>query len=1506
MKKVLSLLLLTSFCMSGWAQRKMESLDRGLTAVKTTKGVFLSWRILGEEYYDVEYNVYRDGKKLNEAPLNVSNFTDEGGSTGSKYTVSAVVRGKEQEQCKEVAPWDKNYMEVKLQNVLSRRGTDITSWYEPNDVSAADLDGDGEMELIVKRLNRKDDADLYPVNNDSAYTQLEAYKLDGTKLWSIDCGPNMVSGSNVETNIVAFDWDEDGKAEVVLRGADGMIVHHKNGTTNVGNMKINTRNTISHTANMTYTNTGDEFLLYLNGETGEPYQVMKYPLERGKADDWGDGYGHRSSKYFFGAPYLDGKKPSIFLARGIYTKHIMAAYDVDPSSHQLNLRWRWNSPLSGQWFGQGYHNYGIADVDWDGRDEIVYGSMVIDDNGHGLSTTGLGHGDAQHCSDLDPYRHGQEIFACNETSPSNNYRDATTSKILFRETGGNDDGRAIAGKFTELYPGAIAASAHSEGIISCVNYKTISGGTKTGIDQNFRIYWDGDLCEETFNYSSCTNNVGYEPRIVKYGSWDAITTFNGALTNNGTKGTASLQADLFGDWREEVVLRDETDMVLRIYTTTIPTEWRNYTLLHDMQYRQGVMWQMCGYNQPPHTSYFLGQLEGITIAPPPIMTNGRTLVGNGGTVDASSNDKHILIYETSDITVNIADGASPYITTINAPSWVQGHDDNDNITTQYFTCTLTGGAFTGEMRLVKQGDGILTLPNVTETYSGETNIWAGTLNFDGTMEKSHVWLNRFTTLNTNGGVFKNGIKMEYGSKLCPGGDNKGNVEVDKLEMDFGSRLVIGIYSEDMTADVVKAESVSLRKIDWNIAPEYTTPIIEFVQHNLEGAEKPAPGKYLIATIGNLSDIDTSIFTIEGLDGVKHHIESDGNNLYLVVEELRSAASTIWTGASSSIWDFAQSENFKNASTQEADIFVTGDNVTFNDEASVFNVTINEEVTPGIFEINSSKDYTFSGNGSISGNAALKKSGEGTLTIKTTNSYTGGNTISGGTVKVSALANQYNATGNLGGVTTEANKFVIENGGTLEATAAVQLSSPIKIGEGGGTIKSNYDFIMDKAFSGDELTKEGNGKLSLHSNGSLKKIIVKSGTLAIATDGISATNNYELQGGILQDYDGNGSYSTSNANVYVPKGKSGTWRLDSRCDYKGALTGEGTLTVYLPWVRCYLKGNWSQFKGTVKATTASGCDFTFDNGYGMPYATLDLSSGVKVTNTAKTFAIAKVTGNGTLGGDNNAWKIGNEDNFRLDATITGNNSSLTKTGEGKMTITANNSYSGSTTVSEGEMSISSGGTLGTGALRVNEGTTLSGVTKTGTPLKNSSATINGDLQVGITATSASGYIEFNNKPVTFGANSTYRIAMRSCATTANTGGTSIKGVSKLTMNGTIKLSLASSYTPKEGDSIRVWECTSFSGTPKFDLEELSGGLEWDTSRISEGLLFIKASTGISNIASDEIVEVTATSINGVTLFTFSTEYSNVEEYFRSSNALPKGIYILSIKHGNARETMKVTK
>ena len=615
---------------------------------------------------------------LNTEPLQVSNFTDAAGTSGSQYTVSAVVRGVEQEQSHTVTPWTAGYKEVTLQKVYSRRGTDITNMYTPNDICCADLDGDGELEILLKRVNETDDAALYPVDNDSAYTVLEAYRQDGTRLWWIDCGPNMVSMRDVETNIVAYDWDQDGRAEVILRGADNMYIHQAGGkVTLVGKANINTRGSVNHYENSTYTNTGSEYLLYLDGLSGQPYQVMDYPLPRGNAGDWGDDYGHRSSKHFFGAPFLDGRHPSIFLARGIYTMHTMVAFDVDASTHTLTERWRWNSPSGGDWYGQGYHNFGIADVDWDGRDEIVYGSMVIDDNGYGLSTSGLGHGDAQHCSDLDPFRHGQEIFACLEDAMGCAYRDATTSQLYFRLHASDDDGRCMAGNFSNDFIGSQLVSARSGGMYSSVSDQKVSSGYD-GVNLNFRCYWDGDLLEETFNYGAMDDSgwqYGVNPGIAKHGSWSFLKTFTGARTNNSTKGSPCFMGDILGDWRDEFILRDANGN-LRIYSTTIPTDHRIYTTWHDHQYRQGMVWQMCGYNQPPHLSYFLGEAESITMAPPPLTTNGRTVVTDGETVGTTTD--HLLICETKDASFTVADGAAPYMLTVNTPTWVQGHNNNNS------------------------------------------------------------------------------------------------------------------------------------------------------------------------------------------------------------------------------------------------------------------------------------------------------------------------------------------------------------------------------------------------------------------------------------------------------------------------------------------------------------------------------------------------------------------------------------------------------------------------------------------------------------------------------------------------------------------------------------------------------------------------------------------------------------------------------------------------------------
>ena len=416
MNKLLLLLsILLSLALNANAQRVIDKLDRGVVAVKTTGGVFVSWRIQSDEYYDVTYNLYRDGSLVAEN-LTTSNYTDAAGTASSSYSVEAVKRGKKQPASAAVTAWSNNYLEI-----VPKHDKSITSTLVPNDACCADVDGDGQVEILLKYDNQSEISASFPRNgHNGEYSIFECLKLDGTVLWWVNCGPNMGDFQNNEQNIVAYDWDMDGKAEAIMRAADGTTIHAADGKTYViGDASVNYRAATGGGANWIM-HEGAEYLVYVNGATGVPYVTMDYPLkrlEKGETDlnkAWGDGYGHRSSKHFFGAPYLDGRKPSIFLGRGIYTRHKFVAFDVDPKTHQLTERWRWTNNQAGSpWYGQGYHNYAIVDVDWDGRDEIVWGSMVIDDNGKGLSTTGLGHGDAQHHGDLNPYVHGQEGFFCN-------------------------------------------------------------------------------------------------------------------------------------------------------------------------------------------------------------------------------------------------------------------------------------------------------------------------------------------------------------------------------------------------------------------------------------------------------------------------------------------------------------------------------------------------------------------------------------------------------------------------------------------------------------------------------------------------------------------------------------------------------------------------------------------------------------------------------------------------------------------------------------------------------------------------------------------------------------------------------------------------------------------------------------------------------------------------------------------------------------------------------------
>ncbi|MCR5180625.1 MAG: autotransporter-associated beta strand repeat-containing protein, partial [Bacteroidaceae bacterium] len=1224
---------------------------------------------------------------------------------------------------------------------------------------------------------------------------------------------------------------------------------------------------------------GNEYLVYMDGQTGKPYQCIQYPLKRLESGEtsleaaWGDGYGHRSSKHFFGAPYFDGKKPSIFLARGIYTRHKMIAYDVNPDTHALQVRWKWYNNSNGPWKGQGYHNYCVADVDWDGRDEIVFGSMVIDDNGKGLSTTGLGHGDAEHVGDLNPYVHGHEIYACLEDNPGNNYRDATTSKIYHRCIASNDDGRSMAGNFTNAFPGGLGCSAR-EGAISLITGEAVSGLNATGVNTNFRIYWDGDLCEETFNYKNGKNTEGC---VAKYGSWNPIYTCEGSLTNNDTKGTPCYQGDILGDWREEIIMRTASNNI-RIYSTPTATTFRIPSLWADHQYRNAMVWQMCGYNQPPHASFYLGEIEGITQAPPPLTTTGRTSVANGGAIGSALNGQHVLFHENADATLSIEAGAAPSVLTFNVPSWVQGTaasectTQNTEIKYTTYSCTVTGSGITGSGHLVKQGDGILTLPKADFTHTGETNIWAGTLNFDGTLTQSPLWLNRFAQLNSDGGSFKS-ISAHYGSVIRPGGADKcGTITVGELTLGHGSRIVVDLFSEGTAADCIQTQKLTLEQKTgsaWTSAgPEYLAPVIEVVAHPATGETKMAAGKYVIAEV---KDIEGSVdkILLEGLPTTKKQLYVENGRLILEIMAIRDAANVIWNGSTNNKWDYAETANFLIDGSEEAETFVSGDNVLFNDSSTVKTVNIVGSLYPATVTVDNTYAYTFSGTGSIEGTAQFIKQGKGMVTMNGTNSYRGGNYLKGGTVKVSQLANAYNATGNLGSLTTNPNLFTMEGGATLQTATAVEQGSPMKmVGEEGGVINNTADFRMSAALSGTVLTKKGKGCLFTNAGGSLSRLVVMAGSVAAQSGNPAAT--VELQTATLYD----DAQATTHV-IEVPKNKTATWQLtySNYTAYANRIIGEGTLTI-IPRntvSRVSLTGNWSEFKGTIKHVTSS-IWLPLNASTGLPKGTLDIAEGCTVTNVAKSFTIGKLTGKGSLAhpiadfkssaavSGNNTWNVGNDDlgDFTFAGTFTdggGSNKCLfNKVGTCKMTVSGQSTHSGATRVNAGELCLKTGAQLGTGSLTVAKGATLSGTTSVSVPLVNSNVTIGSEatLHVGSTAYSTYGQMNFGGKNVSFANGSVLQLGVSGPATETSTGGTCLQNINKLTMNGKVEIYVAPNHTLEVGSQVLLWkEVTTVTGTPVLSTYYISDGLYWDDSEIAQGILKVTdvAPVGVRGVLED---------------------------------------------------------
>jgi rhamnogalacturonan endolyase len=635
--------------------RPMEYLDRGPVAIKISGGVYLSWRFLGTDSVGIGFNVYRDGVLVNSSPITTStNYTDAGGTSASIYKIVPVSNGVEDTTgIKSVTPWSQPYKTIKL----NRPANGITEpnkygsvgkaasgsfpkgqryGYTPNDCNVGDLDGDGEYEIIVKwDPSNSQDNSYYGITG-KAY--IDAYKLDGTQLWRIDLGKNIRAGAHY-TQFLVYDFDGDGLAEVICKTAPGTIDGKgnyviMNGDSPAADYRSIDTTQISGSRMLGTIQTGPEYLTLFDGKTGAELNTIAYNPLRGTVSTWGDSYANRCDRFLACVAYLDGVTPSAVMCRGYYTRTTLASFNV--VNKKLELKWFYDSGTTKGTgaYGQGNHNLSVADVDSDGKDEIIYGSCAIDDNGTLLYRTGLGHGDAMHVSDMDPDNDGLEVWEVHEdTAVAYGYElhDARTGTILWGKNLNVDNGRGLAADIDPRYPGFEMWSTGGTGTYSCKGIQISTSRPSV----NFRVYWDGDLQDELLDGVKITKWTGNGTTTLLTGS--------GVSSCNSTKATPNLCADILGDWREEVILWTSADSgSIRIYITTTSTSHRLFTLMHDPVYRLGVAWQNTAYNQPPHLGFYIG--DGLSNVSQPNIT---TIKYNAPAAVLSLAYKQAKIYSNS-------------------------------------------------------------------------------------------------------------------------------------------------------------------------------------------------------------------------------------------------------------------------------------------------------------------------------------------------------------------------------------------------------------------------------------------------------------------------------------------------------------------------------------------------------------------------------------------------------------------------------------------------------------------------------------------------------------------------------------------------------------------------------------------------------------------------------------------------------------------------------------------
>lgn len=715
--------------------KQAEDLKRGLAAVPAKDGgILVSWRYLGTDKSSYYAHISRNDEYI-ATVSDTTNYVDKYGKGGDKYRVEiydsdindhdsrdpALIDAKPVDTA-ECTAWDKEYMSIPVKQY--DKGS-----YIVDDASVGDLDGDGEYEIIVRRTPsdyfnqlQVDEESKKVIDMREAYPLIEAYEMDGTHMWTLDIGKN--EANEIDVNFLVYDFDGDGKAEVAMRSYDGMTDGKGN---KIGIADADWTQSLQKQKDRQYFAEGNEYLSMFDGETGEEIARTELLPRRDPLSSWSSKYQDtsrltkRASHFLLSTAYLNGETPSIVMLRGAWDAVKLAAWEYKDGKFS-NL-WQYDSgdtQTIENMYNAGYHSMAVADIDFDGKDEILSGAGAIDDNGKFMyatyaetdgEKTKLCHGDAFDVAKMTPIYDGYYIWACHETKdlPANiDLHDARTGQVIYGFNKPKDTGRSRAADIdptsegwevwgstgTPLmsYDGEQLVSGVAEKLQPALDNNTLKLGTgetladgwntfkyryadgtfmkdtetgqeiTTTLPMNFKVFWDGDLLSELLD-GITISKYNWKDKCV-----DVLYEAQGCASNNGTKAVPCLTADIFGDWREEIIWRDENNTELRIYATPYETEYKIPTLMHDITYRQAIAWQNNHYNQPANTSFYMGA-ETTAVPAPEI----KTVSGRVNPDLQASDDKHLNLHIENSISGTLISTNSLQFTDITPLHWA--YDD---------------------------------------------------------------------------------------------------------------------------------------------------------------------------------------------------------------------------------------------------------------------------------------------------------------------------------------------------------------------------------------------------------------------------------------------------------------------------------------------------------------------------------------------------------------------------------------------------------------------------------------------------------------------------------------------------------------------------------------------------------------------------------------------------------------------------------------------------------------